>query len=126
VRDAGIDTNPVFVDGLGVGDVREVVMRDRISLAEDGMFVIVIVVNRKTGKLVQDPDIISRGFIYLRESGHLVAQAQKQVREIVESSSKSKPIDDKYIRDNIKEELGNFFFKKTERRPMILPMIIEV
>lgn len=126
VRDENIPANPVYVDGLGVGDVREVVMRDRITLAEDGMFVIVAKVDRKTGKVVGEPDIISRGFIYLRENGHLVAQARKKVQEVVEQSAKAKPIDDKHIRKNIQEELGNFFMEKTQRRPMILPMIIEV
>lgn len=126
VRDEDIPSNPVFVDGLGVGDVREVVMRDRLHLAEDGMFVIVAKVDRKSGKVVGDPDIISRGFIYLRENGHLVAQARKKVVEVVERSTKAKPIDDKNIRKNIQEELGNFFNEKTQRRPMILPMIIEV
>ena len=112
--------------GLGVGDVREVVMRDRISLAEDGMFVIVAVVDRKTGKVRGEPDIISRGFVYLRESGHIIAGARKRVKEIVEQAAKAKPIDDKHIRESIREELGKFFFEKTQRRPMVLPVIIEV
>ena len=126
VRDQNIPSNPVFVDGLGVGDVREVVMRDRISLAEDGMFVIVVVIDRKTGKVLGEPDIISRGFVYLRESGYIIAGARKRVKEIVEAAAKAKPIDDKHIRESVREELGKFFFEKTQRRPMVLPVIIEV
>lgn len=126
IRDENIPANPVFVDGLGVGDVREVVMRDRISLAEDGMFVVVTVIDQKTGKVVGDPDIISRGFIYLRDSGHIIAGARKRVVDVVERSTKAKPIDAKYIRDGIREELGKYFFEKTQRRPMVLPVIIEV
>jgi len=126
VRESDIPTNPVYVDGLGVGDVREVVMRDRQALASDGMFIIVPVVDRTTGKVRGEPEIISRGFIYLRESGYLIAGARKKVKEVVEGATRAKPVDYNHIRETIREELGQYFFDKTQRRPLVLPLIIEV
>jgi ribonuclease J len=119
--------NYVFVDGLGVGDVGEVVLRDRQMLAEDGMFVIVAVVDRQAGKVKGSPDIISRGFIYLRESKDLLAQTRKKVINIVDSAvTEGGPVNWVYIKEEIKEKIGQFLFSKTQRRPIVLPVIIEV
>jgi len=126
VRDEQIQAQYVFVDGLGVGDVREVVLRDRQMMAQDGMFVIVAIVDRREGRVRGEPDVISRGFVYLRESGPLLAEARKRVKMLVEQSGKMKPVNWTYVRDNIREDLGKFFFQKTQRRPMVLPVIIEV
>ena len=117
----------VFVDGLGIGDVGEVVLRDRQMLAEDGMFVIVAVVDRLTGKVKGSPDIISRGFVYLRESKDLLRQTRKKVIEIVDKAAGTGgAVNWSYIKDEIRNKIGGFFYTKTKRRPMILPVVIEV
>jgi ribonuclease J len=119
--------NYVMVDGLGVGDVGEVVLRDRQMLAKDGMFVIVAVVDRLTGKVKGSPDIISRGFVYLRESKDLLRQTRKKVIDIVDrASGTGGAVNWSYIKDEIRNKIGAFFYTKTQRRPMILPVVIEV
>ncbi len=118
----------VFVDGLGVGDVGEIVLRDRQALAQDGMFVIVTIIDSKTGKVKGSPDIISRGFVYLRESKDLLSQTRKRVIEIVEKSAghgQTTP-DWSYVKDEIRNKVGDFLATKTSRRPMVLPVVIEV
>ena len=122
-----IPSNYIMVDGLGVGDVGEIVLRDRHILARDGMFVIVAVVDRKTGKVKGSPDIISRGFVYLRESKPLLAETRKKVIGIVNKTPKmAGKIDSSCIKDEIRNKIGEFLFKKTQRRPMVLPVVIEV
>ena len=122
-----VPANYIMVDGLGVGDVGEVVLRDRQSLAKDGMFVIVAVVDRQTGRVKGSPDIISRGFIYLRESGDLLHQVRRRVVEIVnQSSGGGGAVNWVYVRDNVRNKVGEFLFIKTQRRPMVLPVIREV
>lgn len=120
-------TNYVMVDGLGVGDVGTIVLRDRQQLAKDGMFVIISVINAKTGKVIGNPDIISRGFIYLRESKQLLHDARRLVKEIIEQATVGEhPINEIHIKEQIRKRLEKFFFQKTERSPMVLPVIIEV
>lgn len=122
-----VDTSYVFVDGLGVGDVGEIVLRDRQALAQDGMFVVIATIDRQTGKIKGSPDIISRGFVYLRESKTLLAETRKKVIAIVNQSAGSGKIANwSYIKDEIRNKIGQFLYSKTERRPMILPVIIEV
>ncbi len=122
-----VPSNYIMVDGLGVGDVGEVVLRDRQMLAKDGMFVIVAVVDRQTGKVKGSPDIISRGFVYLRESKELLRQTRKKVIEIVDKAAGSGgAVNWSYIKDEIRNKIGQFFYTKTQRRPMILPVVIEV
>jgi len=122
-----VPANYVFVDGLGVGDVGEIVLRDRQMLAEDGMFVIVAIIDRQTGKVRGSPDIISRGFVYLRESKDLLAQTRRKVIEIVDKSTqKDMPVNWTYVKDEIRNRIGDFLATKTSRRPMILPVVIEV
>ena len=122
-----VPANYVFVDGLGVGDVGEIVLRDRQMLAEDGMFVIVTVIDRLTGRVKGSPDIISRGFVYLRESKDLLTQTRKKVVEIVDKSAgHGGPVNWTYVKDEIRNKVGDFLASKTSRRPMILPVVIEV
>lgn len=122
-----VPANYVMVDGLGVGDVGEIVLRDRQMLAQDGIFVIIAAVNRKTGKVHESPDIISRGFVYLRESKDLLKGARKLVIETIERATASGGmVNWTYVKDNIKDNLGDYLFRKTQRRPMVLPVIIEV
>ncbi|OGZ44622.1 MAG: hypothetical protein A2719_04295 [Candidatus Ryanbacteria bacterium RIFCSPHIGHO2_01_FULL_45_22] len=119
--------NYIFVDGLGVGDVEEVVLRDRQMLAGDGMFVIIAVVDSQTGKVRGSPDIISRGFVYLRESRDLLQEARSRIRHTIEETTeKMHPLNLAYVKDKIREQVGQFLFLKTQRRPMVLPVIIEV
>lgn len=111
----------VFVDGLGVGDVGQVVLRDRQHLSRDGFLIAVVAVDEKTGELLAEPDIISRGFVYMRESEDLIEQAKEQVMTALEKSSSPTGVSTK-----IKETLSEFLYERTRRRPMILPVVIEV
>jgi len=122
-----VPSNYIMVDGLGVGDVGEVVLRDRQMLAEDGMFVIVTIIDRQTGKVKGSPDIISRGFVYLRQSKELLAQTRHKIIDIVnKAAGTGGAINQTYIKDEIRNKIGQFLFSKTQRRPMILPVVIEV
>lgn len=117
----------VMVDGLGVGDVGAVVLRDRQMLSEDGMFVVVVTVDSRTGRVRGSPDIISRGFIYLRDNKTMLQDARMQIRRIVEKSTAGEhPFNDALVKEEIREKLGQFLFQKTHRRPMVLPVLIEV
>lgn len=120
-------TDYVFVDGSGVGDVGEIVLNDRRKLAEDGMFVVVVVVDKKTGQVKGSPDIISRGFIYLRESKDLLRETRKKVIGIVNSATSSnRAVNWTNLKEEVKSKVGGFLFSKTQRRPIILPVLIEV
>ncbi|OHA47899.1 MAG: hypothetical protein A2806_02205 [Candidatus Terrybacteria bacterium RIFCSPHIGHO2_01_FULL_48_17] len=118
----------VFVDGLGVGDVKEIVLRDRQQMAGDGMFVIIAVVDTHAGKVKGSPDVISRGFVYLKESQQLLREARDLVRNNIEGHAQRAQQQPNWmhVKESIKEELGRFLFEKTQRRPMVLPVIIEV
>ncbi|OGE82518.1 MAG: ribonuclease J [Candidatus Doudnabacteria bacterium RIFCSPLOWO2_01_FULL_44_21] len=128
--EAQIPTGYVFVDGLGVGDVGEVVLRDRQVMSKDGMFVVIMTIDRKSGKLTQQPDIISRGFIYMKGSEDLLKEVKHEVRKAVESKNGNgksfKEPNWAYLRSEVRDQIGEFLFTKTERRPMILPVVIEV
>lgn len=121
-----VPTDYVFVDGLGVGDVSQVVLRDRQLLAEDGMVVVIVQIEKRTGNLVGSPDIISRGFIFMKEHRDLIEQTREEIKKVLVDKDNKSEADPKYIRDQIRDKIGAFLFKKIERRPMILPVIIEV
>jgi ribonuclease J len=116
----------VFVDGLGVTEMQNVVLRDRQVLAEDGMVVLIVTVNAKSGKLVQNPDIISRGFVYLKENKQLIEELRGKVKKIVIASRPESWADTDQIKNDVRERVGQFLFQKTQKRPMILPVVIEV
>lgn len=117
----------VMVDGLGVGDVGQVVLRDRQMMAQDGMFVIIAVVDSRTGQVRGEPDIISRGFVYLRESKELLDQTKEKVKKIINQTSPNEYVVNKnHIKDNIRDKIGQFLYTKTQRRPMVLSVIIKV
>ncbi len=118
-------SDEVMVDGLGIGDIGNVVLRDRQVLSEDGMFVIVALIDSKTGRVRGSPDIISRGFVYLKENKELLAQVRKKVKFIIETRA-TRPINWVDLKDLMRDEVGLFLFQKTERRPMILPVVIEI
>jgi ribonuclease J len=122
-----IPSNCVMVDGLGIGDIGEIVLRDRQNLARDGMFVIVAIVDRQAGKVKGSPDIISRGFVYLRESKQLLKETRQRVIKIVDRAAGSGgAVNWSYVKDELRNEIGKFLFFKTKRRPMVLPVVIEV
>jgi len=116
----------VFVDGLGVSDETNVVVRDRQVLAEDGMVVIIATVDSKTGKLIQNPDIISRGFVFLKSHKELIEELRQRVKKLVIESDPLSWADTNYIRNKLRDYVGQFLFTRTEKRPMILPVVIEV
>jgi ribonuclease J len=123
-----VNTDYVMVDGLGVGDVSEVVLRDRQVMSEDGMLVVIATIYSKTGKLVGNPDIISRGFIYMKDNKDLVEKTRKKITDIVmsgDTKSRAKA-DENFIKNKLRNDLGQFLFQKTKRRPMVLPVIIKV
>ena len=120
-------SNYVMVDGLGIGDVGEIVLRDRQMLAKDGMFVIIAIVDKQTGRVRGSPDIISRGFVYLKESRDLLRDTRKRVVDIVNRATGSgKAVNWSYVKDELRNKIGQFLFSKTQRRPMVLPVVIEV
>ena len=121
-----VTSDYVFVDGLGVGDVSQVVLRDRKMLAEDGMVVAIVQVEKKTGKILGSPDLISRGFVHMKENKELIQEARTLIKKAATSKDDKSAADTDFIRQRIRDELGKFLFKKTERRPMVLPVIIEV
>ncbi|MDE2018798.1 MAG: RNase J family beta-CASP ribonuclease [Patescibacteria group bacterium] len=117
----------VMVDGLGVGDVEEVVLRDRRTLAQEGMIVIILTIDRnKGGKLLKNPDIISRGFIYLKENQQIIDEMRKRLRGLTERLPNYREIEPDYLKTLIRDQVGQFLYNKTRRRPMILPVIIEI
>lgn len=120
-----VDTSYVFVDGLGVGDTNQVILRDRQELAGDGIVIVVAVVSEQTGKLISKPDIISRGFIAMKEHTELIDAARKKVEDTLKDDDPRSGANAVYLKDKVRDELGEFLFLKTERRPMILPVIIE-
>lgn len=122
-----VPANYVMVDGLGVGDVKEVVLRDRQMLSQDGIFVVIVTIDSHTGKVRNSPDIISRGFIYLRESQELLKHTRFIIKKTVEDATgKMHPINISYVKEMLRERVAKFLFQKTKRRPMVLPVIIEV
>ena len=116
----------VMVDGLGVGDVGEVVMRDRLVLSQEGMVVIIITLDRRTGRFLKNPDIISRGFIYLREHKEFVEELRRKVRNLIDRIPRHQQFDSDYIKSLMRDQVGLFLYGKIKRRPMILPVVIEV
>ncbi|EKE11472.1 MAG: hypothetical protein ACD_15C00076G0010 [uncultured bacterium] len=122
-----VDTSYVMVDGLGVGDIGQVVLRDRQLLSQDGMFVITVIIDSKTKKIVGKPQVTSRGFIFVKENFDLVNATKKKVEDIVaKKTSPDTAINWEYVKNNIRETVGSFLYSKTQRRPMILPVVIEV
>ena len=120
-----VEANQVLVDGLGVGDVGEVVLRDRRVLSQEGMIVIIATLSKHSGRLLKNPDIISRGFIYLKENREMLDEVRRRLRRIVDRT-KNQHSDADYIKSLIRDQIGEFLYRKTKRRPMVLPVVIEV
>jgi len=115
----------VFVDGLGVGDVGEVVLRDRKLLSQDGVVMVSVVINAQTGEPLNDPDIVTRGFVYEREAGDLLSAAREYVRQTIEDH-RAGPAGWSFYNNLIREQLSTFLYEQTHRRPIILPVVMEV
>lgn len=116
----------VMVDGLGVGDVGNIVLRDRRQLSQDGILIVVVTMNKQTHRVVAGPDIVSRGFVYVRESEALMDEATARVQQALDRCEDEKVKEWAAIKSNVRDALGRYFFEKTRRRPMILPIIMEV
>lgn len=117
----------VFVDGLGIGDVEEIVLRDRRSLAQEGMVVAIVVLDRRRGgRLVKNPDIISRGFILLKENQEILEGIRKRIRGIISRLPAHQTVEPDYLKALLRDQIGQFLYHKTKRRPMILPVVIEI
>ena len=118
-----------MVDGLGVGDVGNVVLRDRQVLASDGMVVVIATIDGRSGEIVGEPDMISRGFIYVKEQQQLMKDTRNKIREVIEKQSGSQHGGEPnwtHLKASIRDAIGQFLFQKTERHPMVLPVIVEV
>ncbi len=116
----------VLVDGLGVGDVGNIVLRDRRQLSQDGILIIVLTMNKQTGEVLSGPDIVSRGFVYVRESEALMDEARERVEQALDRCQDNNITEWAAIKSNVRDALGRYLFEKTRRRPMILPIIMEV
>lgn len=121
-----VPAGKVLVDGLGVGDVGNIVLRDRKHLAEDGIIIVVMTIEKMSGECVSGPDIISRGFVYVRESEDLMDEIKRETENVVRECTSGKNFDWTTLKTRVKGDVGNFLYAKTKRRPMILPIIMEV
>lgn len=122
-----VNTNLVIVDGLGIGDIGNIVLRDRQAMSEDGMLVVIVPIN-KNRNLMGHPNIISRGFVYMKSSEQLMKETKQKVAKIVNDYTKKQGKEKNWspLRARLRDDIGQFLFSKTERRPMILPVVIEV
>lgn len=121
-----VPSGNILVDGLGVGDVGNIVLRDRKHLSEDGLIVVVVTISKQEGKIVSGPDIISRGFVYVRESGDLMDDARDVVKRTLDRCTKKSISDWSTLKTSIREDLRSYLYHQTKRNPMILPIIMEI
>ena len=122
-----VPANLVLVDGFSIGDVQEMVIRDRKMLAQDGIFLIVVSINTKTGKLKKSPDIIARGFVYVRESQDLLTNARMIIKKTVEDTTQGmNPIDFDLVKSILADNVARFLFQKTAKKPMVIPVVLGV
>ncbi|GAI27645.1 unnamed protein product, partial [marine sediment metagenome] len=124
IAEEEIETTNVFVDGIGVGDVGSIVLRDRKVLAEEGIVVVIVTIHKRTNELLGEPGVISRGFVYMKESANLIRGSQEVVKKSLKKDGKVKNW--LMVKEKITEDLERFLFKKTARRPMVLPVIVDV
>lgn len=127
IAETKIPSGIILVDGLGVGDVGEIVLRDRKAMSTEGVFVVICTVDKKTGKLLTSPDIISRGFIYMKENEKLVNSARLEVRKIIENiSENNQPKNWVNVKTRLRDRIQDYLYQSTQRNPMVIPVIIEV
>ncbi|WP_123053993.1 ribonuclease J [Clostridium sp. JN-1] len=125
-KNGTVTAGQIFVDGLGVGDVGNIVLRDRKHLSQDGILTVVVTIEKQTGNVIAGPDIISRGFVYVRESEDLMEEAREIVRGALKKCEEKHITEWASIKSSIKEALRLFLYEKTKRKPMILPIIMEI
>ena len=130
-RDSGrvagsVISGKVLVDGLGVGDVGNIVLRDRKHLSQDGLIVVVVTISKENGQVVAGPDIISRGFVYVRESEDLMEEAKNVIKNALAKCEEKQITEWGTIKSQVKDSLREFIYEKTKRNPMILPIIMEI
>ena len=121
-----IQSGKVLVDGLGVGDVGNIVLRDRRQLSQDGIMIVVVTIDHETCHVVSGPDIVSRGFVYVREAEDLMEEAREKVLSALERCENNGVSEWSMIKSTIRDNLGRFLYERTRRRPMILPIIMEI
>jgi ribonuclease J len=121
-----VPVGTIFVDGLGVGDVGNVVLRDRRILSEDGILIVVASLDAENNHVIAGPEIVSRGFVYVKEADALLDEARELVREIMDNCEQKNINDWGKIKNTIRDNLSEFVWKKTKRRPMILPIFMEI
>ena len=120
-----IPTGSVMVDGLGVGDVGNVVLRDRKHLSQDGLIIIVVGISKETGQVTSGPDLISRGFVYVRENEELISGARSVAMNVLQRYERIEQYDWTAVKNGIKDEVHTYLLSKIKRNPMILPIIME-
>ncbi|KUK65245.1 MAG: Ribocuclease J [Desulfofundulus kuznetsovii] len=121
-----VSSGRVLVDGLGIGDVGNVVLRDRKQLSQDGILIVVVTIDRETGLIMAGPDIVSRGFVYVRESEQLMDEARERVKNALDNCFEQGFSERGAIKSQVRETLNKFLYEKTRRRPMVLPIIMEI
>jgi ribonuclease J len=121
-----VPSGNVLIDGIGVGDVGNIVLRDRKLLSQDGILIVVVTLAKQDKKIAAGPEIISRGFVYVRESEKLMEDSTKLVRDIVERIISKDSFEWASLKQEIRDELNRYLYEKTKRRPMILPIIMEI
>ena len=121
-----VPAGKVLVDGLGVGDVGNIVLRDRKHLAEDGIIIVVMTIDKSTAECISGPDIISRGFVYVRESEDLMDSVRDIAADVVDDCTGGSNLNWTTLKTRVKNDVGSFLYSKTKRRQMILPIIMEV
>ncbi len=121
-----VPNGQIFVDGLGVGDVGNIVLRDRRHLAQDGLMIVVVAIEKYSGEILSGPDIISRGFVYVRESEELMEEARAVVNTALEQCERKNISEWSYIKTLIKDALRDYLWQKTKRSPMILPIVMDI
>ncbi len=125
--DGKIPSGIILVDGLGVGDIGEIVLRDRKAMSTEGMFIVICTVDKKNGNLLTSPDIISRGFIYMRENEKLVNNTRNEVRKIIENNNgNNQPQNWANAKVKVKDKVQDYLYNQTQRKPMVIPVIIEI
>ena len=119
--------SPMMVDGFSIGDEQDVVIRDRVMLAQDGMFVLIATIDGNTGKLRKSPDIISRGFIYLKENQELLHQVRIIIKKTIDAITLGmNPINFDAIKTNLGDNISKFLYQKTAKRPLVIPVLLSI
>jgi beta-CASP RNase J family ribonuclease len=121
-----VPSTRIMVDGLGIGDVEEVVLRDRMNLSQEGMIVVILTMDRNHSKMLRNPDIISRGFIHLKDNNMVLDEIRKRVTGLIARLPQDRETESDYIKSLVRDQVGQFVYNKTKRRPMVLPVVIEL